>query len=156
MISTGILILLMLCYLAMTVNNSARLAAHTEIILDHPFEVVISAGEVKLYISEMSLQTGWLERYFSADDVDFARINLEELERSLDAPVAQIEELYLGDAADVRAPEDTLAILQAEQTVSAPGWIPRRRTLRPMHRSICSPSMTRCSGRRRSSFPPRR
>ena len=114
-ISTGILILLMLCYLVMTVNNSARLAAQTEIISDHPFEVVISAGEVKLYVSEMNLRTGRLTRHFSADDVDFARANLEVLDRSLDAPVAQIEELYLGDAADVRALEDTLAILRTEQ-----------------------------------------
>ena len=56
-VSTGILILLMLCYLFMTIGNSARLAAQTEIISNHPFEVVISAGDVKLYVSEMQLRT---------------------------------------------------------------------------------------------------
>ena len=57
-VSTVVLILLMLCYLAMTIHNSASLAAQTEIISNHPFEVVISAVDVKLYVSEMSLRTG--------------------------------------------------------------------------------------------------
>lgn len=114
-ISTVILILLMLCYLVMTISTSANLAAQTEIISDHPFEVVISAGDVKLYVSEMSLRTGRLVRHFNEDDVDFARKNLEELDRSLDTPVARIEELYLGDAQDVQALKDTLTLLQTKQ-----------------------------------------
>ena len=57
-VSTAVLILLMFCYLVMTIRNSASLAAQTEIISTHPFEVVISAGDVKLYVSEMSLRTG--------------------------------------------------------------------------------------------------
>ena len=61
--STAILIALMLCYLIMTIRNSASLAAQTEIISNHPFEVVISAGDVKLYVSEMSLRTGRLEHW---------------------------------------------------------------------------------------------
>ncbi len=113
--STVILIVLMLCYLIMTIRNSASLAAQAEIISNHPFEVVISAGDVKLYVSEMSLRTGRLVRHFSADDVDFARDSLEELDRSLDAPVSRIEELYLGDAADVQALKATLALLHTAQ-----------------------------------------
>ncbi|MBU5627297.1 response regulator [Oscillibacter sp. MSJ-2] len=114
-ISTAVLILLMLCYLAMTISNSTNLAAQTEIISNHPFEVVISAGDVKLYVSEMSLRTGRLVRHFSLDDVEFARTSLEELDRQLKTPVAQIEELYLGDERDVRALEETLALLRTEQ-----------------------------------------
>ena len=114
-ISTALLIALMLCYLVITINNSASLAAQTEIISDHPFEVVIAAGDVKLYISEMSLRTGRLVRHFSADDVDFARVNLEELVRALEEPVSRIEALYLGDSGDVLALKETLALLQAEQ-----------------------------------------
>ena len=110
-----VLVLLMICYLIMTISNSAKLADQTEIISDHPFEVVISAGDVKLYVSEMSLRTGRLERYFSLDDVEYARNNLEELDRQLETPVARIEELYLGDAADVQGLKDTLALLQTEQ-----------------------------------------
>ena len=114
-VSTVVLVLLMICYLIMTISNSAKLADQTEIISDHPFEVVISAGDVKLYVSEMSLRTGRLERYFSLDDVEYARNNLEELDRQLETPVARIEELYLGDAADVQGLKDTLALLQTER-----------------------------------------
>ena len=114
-VSTGLLILLMVCYLVMTIRNSASLAAQTEIISNHPFEVVISAGDVKLYVSEMSLRTGRLVRHFSAEDVEFARANLEELDRSLEEPVKRIGELYLGEAKDVEALKDTLALLRAEQ-----------------------------------------
>lgn len=116
-ISTAILIVLMFCYLVMTISNSAKLAAQTEIISDHPFEVVISAGDVKLYVSEMSLRTGRLVRHFSTDDVAFARASLEELDHSLETPMAQIQKLYLGDAADVQALNDVLALLRREQTV---------------------------------------
>lgn len=114
-VSTAVLILLMLCYLAMTIHNSASLAAQTEIISNHPFEVVISAGDVKLYVSEMSLRTGRLERHFSADDVEYARGKLEELDRLLEAPMARIKELYLGDAEDVRGLEETLSRLETER-----------------------------------------
>ena len=47
-VSTGLLILLMVCYLVMTIRNSASLAAQTEIIANHPVEVVMWAGDVKL------------------------------------------------------------------------------------------------------------
>ncbi|MCD8169340.1 MAG: response regulator [Clostridiales bacterium] len=114
-VSTAVLILLMLIYLIMTIVTSARLAAQTEIISSHPFEVVISAGDVKLYVSEMSLRTGRLVRHSSTDDVEFARTNLEELDCSLGMPMAEIEELYLGDEKDVRVLKDTLALLQTEQ-----------------------------------------
>ena len=114
-VCTAVLILLMICYLIMTIRNSASLAAQTEIISNHPFEVVISAGDVKLYVSEMSLRTGRLERHYSADDVAFAMVSLEELDRALQAPVDQIEELYLGDEEDIRALKSSLARLRAEQ-----------------------------------------
>ena len=114
-ISTIILILLMCCYLAMTISNSASLAAQTEIISNHPFEVVISAGDVKLYVSEMSLRTGRLERHYNYEDVEIASNMLEELDLSLKAPLSRIEELYLGDAKDVQSLKSTLALLREEQ-----------------------------------------
>ncbi|WP_346906334.1 hybrid sensor histidine kinase/response regulator [Faecalicatena orotica] len=114
-VSTGILILLMLCFLAMTISNSAKLAAQTEIISNHPFEVVISAGDVKLYVSEMSLRTGRLERHHNSEDVEIAGSKLEELSVLLEEPVSRIEELYLGDAEDVRELKNALAVLRTEQ-----------------------------------------
>lgn len=114
-VSTAILILLMLCYLIMTINNSTKLAAQAEIISSHPFEVVISAGDAKLYVSEMSLRTGRLERHHSRDDVAIAAETLEELYLLLEEPIAQIEAQYLGDARDVQTLKATLELLKAEQ-----------------------------------------
>ena len=81
----------------MTIGNSARLAAQTEIISNHPFEVVISAGDVKLYVSEMQLRTDRLKRHHNSEDVEFAGSKLDELVLSLDEPVTRINDLYLGD-----------------------------------------------------------
>ncbi|MCD7991341.1 MAG: response regulator [Clostridia bacterium] len=114
-VSMAVLILLMFCYLIMTITNSSRLAAQTEIISAHPFEVVISAGDVKLYVSEMSLRTGRLVRHFSADDIEFARTSLEELDRSVQTPVAKIQELYLGDGEDIHRLKETLELLEVKQ-----------------------------------------
>ena len=114
-VSTGILILLMLCYLFMTIGNSARLAAQIEIISNHPFEVVISAGDVKLYVSEMQLRTDRLKRHHNSEDVEFAGSKLDELVLSLDEPVTRINDLYLGNEEDVQNLRNTLALLQSEQ-----------------------------------------
>ncbi|MBS7009940.1 hybrid sensor histidine kinase/response regulator [Anaerostipes sp.] len=113
--STIILIVLMLCYLLMTITNSANLAAQTEIISNHPFEVVISAGDVKLYVSEMSLRTDRLKRHHNSTDIKIAGSKLDDLVLSLEEPVAQMVDLYLGDAKDVQALKDTLAVLQTKQ-----------------------------------------
>ena len=114
-VSTGILIVLMLGYLLMTISTSTKLAAQTEIISNHPFEVVISAGDVKLYVSEMSLRTERLKRHHNSDDVAIAGNYLEELILSLDKPVARMEELYLGAAEDVQSLKSTLALIETEQ-----------------------------------------
>ncbi len=114
-ISTAILILLMFCFLVLTISISTKLAAQAEIISNHPFEVVISAGDVKLYVSEMSLRTERLKRHHSRDDVEIADGKLEELILSLEKPVTQMEDLYLGDAKDVQALKSTLELLKAEQ-----------------------------------------
>ncbi|WP_243134627.1 hybrid sensor histidine kinase/response regulator [Murimonas intestini] len=114
-ISTVILILLMFSYLVMTISSSAKLAAQTEIISNHPFEVVISAGNVKLYVSEMSLRTERLKRHHNSEDVKIAGGKLKELDVFLEEPVTQIEDLYLGDTEDVQALKSTLELLRTEQ-----------------------------------------
>ncbi|MDO4275670.1 MAG: response regulator [Eubacteriales bacterium] len=116
-VSTVILIVLMLCYLVMTVSNSSSLAAQTEIISNHPFEVVISAGDIKLYVSEMSLRTDRLKRHHNSEDIRIAGDKLEELEGSLEEPVSRLEELYLGQKEDVQALRSTLVFLQTEQDI---------------------------------------
>lgn len=78
--------------------------------------MVISGGDVKLYVSEMSLRTERLKRHHNSEDVEIAVSKLEELYLSLEDPVARIEELYLGKAEDVRELESTLALLQTAQS----------------------------------------
>ena len=53
--------------------------------------MVICADDVKLYVSEMSLRTGRLERHHNSDDVEIAADKLEELYQSLKEPVAHVE-----------------------------------------------------------------
>ena len=69
-ISVICLILLMFCYLAMTAASTVQMAKQTDIISNHPFEVVISAGDVKLYVSEMGLRTERLTRHYGSEDIE--------------------------------------------------------------------------------------
>ena len=114
-ISTVGLIVLMILYLLMTVVGSTRLADQTEIISEHPFEVVIAAGDAKLYLSEMNLRTGRLQRHYGAEDIEYAAAELEKLYASLEEPLAKLEDLYLGDPQDIQTLRDSLALLEAEQ-----------------------------------------
>ena len=114
-VSTIGLIALMILYLLMTVVGSTRLAGQTEIISEHPFEVVIAAGDVKLYISEMGLRTERLQRYYSAEDITYAAAELEKLYASLEEPLSKLEDLYLGKPQDVEALRETLELLKTEQ-----------------------------------------
>lgn len=99
----------------MNINNTARLAGQTEIISDHPFEVVISVGDIKLYISEMSLRTERLQRHHNADDVKIAGNALESLYVLLEEPISQVEDLYLGEANDMNMLKDTVKQLREAQ-----------------------------------------
>lgn len=114
-ISTIGLIVLMIAYLLMTVIGSARLAGQAEIISEHPFEVVIAAGDAELYISEMSLRTGRLQRHYSADDIAYTNAELEKLYDSMKEPMEKLEKLYLGNSEDIQALRETLALLETEQ-----------------------------------------
>ena len=113
--STIGLILLMLIYLVMTVISSAKLAEQTEIISSHPFEVVISAGNVKMYVSEMNVRTGRLARHHGSEDIEIANRLIEGLYSSLETPIAEIEKLYLGDAEDIADLKNILSLLHDEQ-----------------------------------------
>lgn len=110
-----VLIVLMVVYLLMTVIGSAQLASQTEIISEHPFEVVIAAGEAKQYISEMNLCTGRLLRHRGAEDIALAAEEMEKLYALMKEPLAKLEDLYLGSPEDVQALRDTLVLLETEQ-----------------------------------------
>lgn len=110
--STIVLILLMLSYLILTIYSTKRLTSQTEIISEHPFEVVISAGDVKRYISEMSLRTGRMQVHHSIEDVETAKEAMTELEDSIDESLVRLENLYLGSKSDVTNLKETLARLE--------------------------------------------
>lgn len=114
-VSTVILILLMFIYLIMSIRNSSSLAEQTEIISGHPFEVVNSIGDIKLYISEMRLRTERMQRHRSVEDVEIARDALKNIYLSLEEPLFRVEDLYLGNAEDIQALNSTLELLQTEQ-----------------------------------------
>lgn len=100
-ISTVGLIVLMLLYLAMTVSSSISLAGKTQLVSEHPFEVVICVGDVKQHVSEMNLRSGRLQLHYSANEIDYAKTAVEELRVSVEEHLSMIEELYLGDEKDV-------------------------------------------------------
>lgn len=113
-VCTVCLVAMMLLYLLMTIVSSAQLAAQTDIISEHPFEVVISAGDVKLYLSEMQVRTERLLRYHGAAEVDAVRQELDGLYTTLQQPLSRIEELYLGGEEDTRRLKGTLEKVRVE------------------------------------------
>lgn len=113
--STIGLVGLMIVYLIMTVVSSARLAGQTEIISEHPFEVVIAAGDIKLYISEMSLRTSRLQRHHSLEDIALTENELMELHVIVEEPLEKLEGLYLGASEDVQTLRKALELLETEQ-----------------------------------------
>lgn len=115
-ISTVALVVLMILFLIMTAVSSMKLAEQTDIISNHPFEVVISAGDIKLYISEMSIRTERLLRHHTEEDQKLVKDALDTLHRSLETPLEQVRELYLGDEQDVTELADTVARLRAAQS----------------------------------------
>ena len=114
--STAGLILLMLAYLVMTISSSVRLAEQTDIISNHPFEVVISAGDVKVCLSDMRIRTERLLRHSSGEDVEIVSGALDDLHASAEEPLSRIEELYLGEPGDVEKLRETMELLREEQT----------------------------------------
>ena len=116
MAGTIILIFLMAAYLVMTINSSLKMSAQTDIISNHPFEVVIAAGDIKLYTSEMSIRTGRFQLHRSSEDRDIVHNELNGLYTSIEEPVSRLEELYLGDQGDVQNLKNTLEQLRLEQT----------------------------------------
>lgn len=114
-VSTVGLVLLMLAYLIMTISGSNQLAEHTEIISSHPFEVVISAGNLKGYISEMKIRTDSLLLYNSEQDVAIVRSALNGLFDSAEKEIGKIDPIYLSSHSDVVSVEQSLKQIKDEQ-----------------------------------------
>lgn len=112
--STTLLILLMISYLIMTVNSTKEIVTQTDIISDHPSEVIKAAGDLQLQISEMSLRMGRLLIYHSDKDIRIIEETIEKLYPTLEEPLQQINELYLGDKEDVSDLRETMDQLHIE------------------------------------------
>lgn len=110
-----ILLLLMVAFLGLTLYSSIRLSEQTDIISEHPFEVVIAAGNLKLHISEMSIRSGRLLLHREAEDIEIVRNAFDELSSAMVPPLAKLRELYLGDADDILAIVNTLVLIQEAQ-----------------------------------------
>lgn len=114
-VSTAALIVLMILYLIITVHSSVKLAEQSNIISRHPFEVVVSSGDAKLYVSEMGLRTERLLRHYNSSDIEHVRTSLQELYTSVEQPVSQIENQYMGPSEDVQGLKAALAKLKTSQ-----------------------------------------
>lgn len=111
---TGVLIFLMLLYLSLTIYSSNKLAEHTVFISSHPFEVVISIGDVKACLSEIQIRTERLAKYNSEADIELIRNALDLFYETIKEPISTIEAQYLGDPNDVQAVKGTLEKLVKE------------------------------------------
>ncbi len=129
MISTTCLIVLMVIYLAMTIWGSNQMAKQTDIITSHPFEVVAAAGDLQTYVVEMQIRTERLTTHNGPSDIQLVAGALENLNRSLEGPLEKLEELYLGDPADVSALRDILDRLREAQAACLEFAAPADRTL---------------------------
>lgn len=114
-ISTISLIVLMIFYLLTTTIGSMKLAEQTEIISEHPFEVVIAVSDAERYISEMSLRTERLQRHHDTEEIEYATIELAKLYDNINATIEKLEKLYLGDHEDIQELRDIIELLKTEQ-----------------------------------------
>lgn len=114
-ITTIGLIFLMLVYFSLTIYSSTELAGHTELISSHPFEVVIAAGELKTYLSEMQIRSERLTKYNEQADILLVRMAINSLRQAMETPLYTIETQYLGSKADVQVLKETLTQLKERQ-----------------------------------------
>lgn len=114
-ISTLVLMVFMLIYLAMTIYSSNKLSEQMETISEHPFEVVISAGDLEMQVTEMRLRMERLTSHRGEEDIQMVEGTIPKLYGSADKTLKRVEDLYLGDAEDVEELKETLTELQKEQ-----------------------------------------
>ncbi len=114
-ISTILLIGLMLIYLVMTISNSNRLAGNTEVISEHPFEVVIAAGDLQTRLAEMRIRTERLTTHRGESDIVLVENALSVLYEEMKEPLQRIEELYLGEQSHIADFKDTMDLLKKQQ-----------------------------------------
>lgn len=108
-------IVLMIVYLIVTLYNSERLAAQTEKMSSHPFEMVVAGGELKMCIAKMQVRVERLYKHNTMDDVIYIRGILDELYEETDQVLKRLKHAYQGSDKEWDNLEDNLDEIKKQQ-----------------------------------------
>ena len=108
-------IVLMIVYLIVTLYNSERLAAQTEKMSSHPFEMVVAGGELKMCIAKMQVRVERLYKHNTTDDVIYIRGILDELYEETDQVLKRLKHAYQGSDKEWDNLEDNLDEIKKQQ-----------------------------------------
>lgn len=108
-------IVLMIVYLIVTLYNSERLAAQTEKMSSHPFEMVVVGGELKMCIAKMQVRVERLYKHNTMDDVIYIRGILDELYEETDQVLKRLKHAYQGSDKEWDNLEDNLDEIKKQQ-----------------------------------------
>lgn len=108
-------IVLMIVYLIVTLYNSERLAAQTEKMSSHPFEMVVAGGELKMCIAKMQVRVEHLYKHNTTDDVIYIRGILDELYEETDQVLKRLKHAYQGSDKEWDNLEDNLDEIKKQQ-----------------------------------------
>lgn len=108
-------IVLMIVYLIVTLYNSERLAAQTEKMSSHPFEMVVAGGELKMCIAKMQVRVECLYKHNTMDDVIYIRGILDELYEETDQVLKRLKHAYQGSDKEWDNLEDNLDEIKKQQ-----------------------------------------
>lgn len=108
-------IVLMIAYLIVTLYNSERLAAQTEKMSSHPFEMVVAGGELKMCIAKMQVRVERLYKHNTMDDVIYIRGILDELYEETDQVLKRLKHAYQGSDKEWDNLEDNLDEIKKQQ-----------------------------------------
>ena len=108
-------IVLMIVYLIVTLYNSERLAAQTEKMSSHPFEMVVAGGELKMCIAKMQVRVERLYKHNTTDDVVYIRGILDELYEETDQVLKRLKHAYQGSDKEWDNLEDNLDEIKKQQ-----------------------------------------
>lgn len=108
-------IVLMIVYLIVTLYNSERLAAQTEKMSSHPFEMVVAGGELKMCIAKMQVRVERLYKHNTMDDVIYIRGILDELYEETNQVLKRLKHAYQGSDKEWDNLEDNLDEIKKQQ-----------------------------------------
>lgn len=108
-------IVLMIVYLIVMLYNSERLAAQTEKMSSHPFEMVVAGGELKMCIAKMQVRVERLYKHNTMDDVIYIRGILDELYEETDQVLKRLKHAYQGSDKEWDNLEDNLDEIKKQQ-----------------------------------------